>query len=349
MAAAQLNHASVATTVSTASPAVTIAPTTAGSTLILMFAIGDGDKAISSITSAGTPTWTKVDNDPTNGSVTYWGTNIATGTVLVTVNLASADVHNVIEVNEWSGLASFEGSATVKTTTTGTTWTSNSYTTTHTSDVVIGWVSGFPTGFSGTTTVTPTGAWTLNATTQISGDNFLRSGYQVLTSTGSFTYSGTTSQSAETLMHVLAFVQTGGTSVDISGAAAVARAVSSTATVETAANVDLVGHAAVARAVSSLATVLAGGTSVDLVGHAAVARAVSSLATVEITANVDLVGHAAVARAVSSLAAVSVTSVAPPVNAGAQIAQRIFAEIYDDFQNWSDPDRNGPWTNPEFN
>lgn len=326
MTAAQLHTASVATTVLATSVTVPITATTAGSTLILMFAIGDNDEAITSVTSAGTPTWTKVDNDPTNGSITYWGTGIATGTVSVVVNLAGSDRHNVVEVNEWSGLATFEGAATVKTTTTGTTWTSNSYTTTNATDVVIGWVSGFPTGFSGTTTVTPTGAWTLNATTQITGDNFLRSGYQVVAATASFTFSGTTSQSAETLMHVLAFTQTGGTNVDVTAHASPARAVSSNAVVSTTSNVDVSAGAAVMRAISSAATVETG-----------------SIVNILVTA------HAAIARMMSSAASVTAGSFTPPVWVLASIAQRTLAETDPDFQNWANVDRNTRWTDPENN
>jgi hypothetical protein len=31
------------------------------------------------------------------------------------------------------------------------------------------------------------------------------------------------------------------------------------------------------------------------------------------------------------------------------IAQRTWIQIYDDFQNWINPERNGNWTGAEFN
>lgn len=264
------------------------ANTTAGNCLVAVFSLGGATATptVVSVTTNGVAeNWVLAKADADGFIYWYVNENTAGGQKIIDIALAfgftattSNSVCVVPDIFEVSGLgATVTVDRTItadQDTTPGTSWSSGAtLTTTQPDEIWFGGVAVSPSASNTTPTITPSGAWTLEATIsssiQVGGtstsDKFItaqRTGYQIVSSTGTATYSGTSS--ASSFWNAGAVTLSGTSSV--TGTASVAEA---PLTVSAAGTVAATGSAAVAEAPL---TVSAAGM-VSVAGSAAVVLA----------------------------------------------------------------------------
>jgi hypothetical protein len=150
VAIALVNQAAIGSAAATLSQAVTITSSTAGNCLVAVIAVGSQTAALTSVVDSTSTTWTVAStgyNSGTNTRIEIWyRTNVPAGITTVTANKAATS-RLVLNVSEWSGVATTtpvdvaSGSNTGVGNASGTAHVGPSQTTTNAEDVVIQGIS----------------------------------------------------------------------------------------------------------------------------------------------------------------------------------------------------------------